>query len=211
MNSKTQLTMLIALLLLSVGVGFFLYRGESSTQTGHGQSNSRFKPGIPKIEHDPSIGSPVPSWKVTGIFENGMESRRWGRAEFVWPDGKRMVWHGESHIERRSMCGMTVEYFEGQATTISATRGGVVVGLCEQQADIDFTQILAEVMNDPMNHPIPYSAFDVFTIEVSSQRMSPVAFGVELRMAYLQGQPLEFVSTVEEVRQDSILRFEPRL
>ena len=215
MNSNTQKGMLLAIVLVSMGVFGFIYFSPSD---GGGQPtrSSGFQPGSPHIVQR-DIGGAIPEWSIQGIFQNGRKSLRYGRAVLVWPNGDEMEWKGDSVLKRPSMCDLKVEYYDSTDTIPSTVKtdanDGIVEGECRPRTQIDFELLLRNVIQNPMNEVVPYSVFEGFNIEIQDgdglrRRVSPIAFGIELRTAFLRDAPLELMSSNQETYMDSIVRFQ---
>lgn len=212
MNSYTQKMMLSAIVIVVLGIGASVYLSDVIEDPGSGPASSDWQPGNPKVEQVQGDGI-VPTWTVSGIFENGKESRRWGRAELVWANGERMEWKGEPTLERTQMCGFSVEYFYGQESAPSLTKSeDIVQGECQPATIINFTSLLSEVLGDPLNHSVPYAAFDGYEIQIvdgsgQMRSVSPIQFGLELRLSFMRNSPLSLVSSDAEIRQNNAIRF----
>ena len=215
MNSNTQKGMLLAIVLASMGVFGVIYFSPNN-DGGQTTRSSGFQPGSPHIVQSNSGGA-IPEWSIQGIFENGRKSLRYGRAVLVWPNGDEMEWKGDSLLKRPSMCDLKVEYFASTDTIPSTVKtdenDGIVGGECRPRSQIDFELLLRNVIQNPMNEVVPYSVFEGFNIEIQdgdgpSRRVSPIAFGIELRTAFLRDAPLELMSSNQETYMDSIVRFQ---
>ena len=207
--------MLFAILLGVVGVVAYVSISNKPEDGGGDPIDpSGWQPGKPIIVQNPNAAGFLPEWSIEGIFKNGKESRRWGRADLVWPNGERMEWKGDRTVEHLNMCDLAVEYFEGQsASPTEIKKDDIVVGECQPKSPIDFEAVFGVVLDDPMNQALPYAAFDGYKIEVlrrkqGNRMVSPIMFGIELRLAHMKGNPLTFISSAEEIRQDSTLRFQ---
>ena len=215
MNSNTQKGMLFAIILASMGVFGVIYFSPND-RGGQPTRSSGFQPGSPNIVQS-NNGGAIPEWSIRGIFKNGRKSLRYGRAVLVWPNGDEMEWKGDSLLERLSMCDLKVEYFESTdtipSTVKTAENDGIVEGECQPRTQIDFELLLTNVIQNPMNVAVPYSVFEGFNIEIQDgdglrRRVSPIAFGIELRTAFLRDAPLELMSSNQETFMDSIVLFQ---
>ena len=215
MNSNTQKGMLLAIVLVSIGVFGVIYFSPNN-DGGQTTRSSGFQPGSPHIVQSNSGGA-IPKWSIQDIFENGRKSLRYGRAVLVWPNGDEMEWKGDSLLPRLSMCDLKVEYFASTDTIPSTVKtdanDDIVKGECQPRTQIDFELLLTRVIQNPMDEVVPYAAFEGFNIEIQDgdappRRVSPIAFGIELRTAFLRDEPLKLMSSNQETYRDSIVRFQ---
>ena len=211
MNSYTQKMMLSAIVIVVLGIGASVYLSDVMEDSPP-PASSDWKPGYPKVELVQGNGF-VPTWEVSGIFENGKVSQRWGRAVLVWDNGERMEWKGELTLERNQMCGFSVEYFYGQELEPRVVRDqNIVQGECQPATMINFPSLLSEVLRGPLSHSVPYAAFDGYKIQIvdgsgQMRSVTPIQFGLELRLSFLRNSPLSLVSSDVEIRQNNAIQF----
>lgn len=192
------MTLVIALV---TGGYFVLSKNEAD---GPQEIAGSFVPGKPKIEMIDSDNSGVPTWQLSNVFGNGNDSRRWGRADLIWPNGERLECKDEEVLSRPEVCGLKVEYVQGDS--IFQTEIVECVGECAPVLAIDYKLLLGEILNSPFSSNIPYSALEGCQLIFRGSRRSPIGLGLDIRLEHLRGNKVVLISTDKEIAQ-KILRF----
>jgi hypothetical protein len=208
MTSSTQKIMFLAVLAMVIGAIAYVFSLDGGPEDPPDEPDppvSHFQPGEPTLTRDASHVGYTPRWNLSGVFKNGFKSLQWGSAFLVWPSGNMEAWRGQSSIECRSVCGLTIKYVHPDRSEKSSDVQ--VPNECKPAGPIQFVQILGPVMLEPMDSAIPYADMSGFRIEVRGTELSPIEFGVVLRLNHLRNSDLEIDFTDVTVSQDSTLRF----
>lgn len=192
----------ITLVIALVTGGYFVFSKNESD--GPQEIADSFLPGEPNIVKIGSDNSGVPTWQLSDVFLNGNDSRRWGRADLIWPNGERHECKDEEVLSRPEVCGLKVEYVQGDS--IFKTVDVNCTGECAPVVAIDYESLLGDILNSPFSSNIPYSALEGCQLIFRGSRRSPIGLGLDIRLEHLRGNKVVFISTDKDIAQ-KILRF----